>query len=172
MIKMKQYMPVQIAVANCFRSVEADEIYSFIENNLEDVQTYSFDPDKVRDLRAKGHIIGAAIDYVVLLTNLAYITTIYKAAEILYAAYRKFIPKDGYAGLYIHLPDGTQIMLRQGDDNKDALLELIGNIEDTTGIGINLTRMTRSDFDYRTAKGDTLMRRIWSEKKLVVKGRH
>jgi len=47
--------------------------------------------------------------------------------------------------------------------------ELIGNIEDTTGIGINLTRMTRSDFELRTAKGDTLMRRIWSEKKLVVK---
>jgi len=70
------------------------------------------------------------------------------------------------------IPASGVDLLLVGDDNKDALLELIGNIEDTTGIGINLTRMTRSDFDYRTAKGDTLMRRIWSEKKLVVKGRH
>ncbi len=63
-------------------------------------------------------------------------------------------------------------LLLVGDDNKDALLKVVGNIEDSTGVGINLTRMTRSDFDYRTAKGDPLMRRIWSERKLVVKGRH
>jgi hypothetical protein len=70
------------------------------------------------------------------------------------------------------IPAGGVDLLVVGDIDKDALLELVGNIEDRTGIGINLTRMTRSDFDYRTAKGDPLMRRIWSEKKLVVKGRH
>jgi hypothetical protein len=70
------------------------------------------------------------------------------------------------------IPAGGVDLLVIGDIDKDALLELVGNIEDRTGIGINLTRMTRSDFDYRTAKGDPLMRRIWSEKKLVVKGRH
>lgn len=70
------------------------------------------------------------------------------------------------------IPAGGVDLLVVGDIDKDALLELVGNIEDRTGIGIHLTRMTRSDFDYRTAKGDPLMRRIWSEKKLVVKGRH
>jgi hypothetical protein len=70
------------------------------------------------------------------------------------------------------IPAGGVDLLVIGDIDKDALLELVGNIEDRTGIGINLTRMTRSDFDYRTAKGDPLMRRIWGEKKLVVKGRH
>jgi DNA-binding transcriptional ArsR family regulator len=68
---------------------------------------------------------------------------------------------------------GTGIdLLVVGDINKDALLELIANIEDSTGVHINLTSMTRSDFDYRSVKGDTLIRRIWGEKKLVVKGRH
>ena len=70
------------------------------------------------------------------------------------------------------IPASGVDLLVVGDVDKDTLLALVGNIEDSTGVGINLTRMTRSDFDYRTAKGDPLMRRIWSEKKLVVKGRH
>jgi hypothetical protein len=63
-------------------------------------------------------------------------------------------------------------LLVVGDVEKDTLLELVGAIEDSTGIGIKLTRMTRSDFDYRNAKGDPFVRRMWGEKKLVVKGRH
>ena len=59
-----------------------------------------------------------------------------------------------------------------GDINKDNLLELIARAEDETGISINLTSMSRSDFDYRNARGDPFIRRIWSEKKLVIKGRH
>lgn len=70
------------------------------------------------------------------------------------------------------IPASGVDLLVVGDDNKDVVLELMGNIEESTGVGINLTRMTRSDFDYRTAQGDPLMRRIWSERKLVVKGRH
>ncbi|MBN1690387.1 MAG: winged helix-turn-helix transcriptional regulator [Dehalococcoidia bacterium] len=62
-------------------------------------------------------------------------------------------------------------LLVVGDISKDSLLELIADIEDRTGLGINLIQMTRSDFDYRNAKGDPLMRRMWSEKKLVIKGR-
>ena len=76
------------------------------------------------------------------------------------AAKSEYIPADGIDLLIV------------GDIDKDALLEMIGNVEESTGIGINLTRMTRSDFDYRNAKGDPLVRRIWGEKKLVVKGRH
>jgi hypothetical protein len=69
-------------------------------------------------------------------------------------------------------PPGGIDLLIVGDINKDALLELTANIEDDTGVHINMTRMARSDFDYRTAKGDPLIRRIWGEKKLVVKGKH
>jgi hypothetical protein len=58
-----------------------------------------------------------------------------------------------------------------GDIDRDTLLALMVNFEDTTGINVNLTSMTRSDFDYRNARGDSLVRRIWGEKKLVVKGR-
>jgi len=63
-------------------------------------------------------------------------------------------------------------LLVVGDISEDSLLQLITDIEESTGVRINLTRMTRSDFDYRNAKGDTLIRRMWSEKKLVVKGRY
>jgi DNA-binding transcriptional ArsR family regulator len=70
------------------------------------------------------------------------------------------------------IPEGGVDLLVVGDVEKDTLLELVGAIEDSTGIGIKLTRMTRSDFDYRNAKGDPFVRRMWGEKKLVVKGRH
>jgi hypothetical protein len=63
-------------------------------------------------------------------------------------------------------------LLVVGDISEDHLLQIITDIEESTGVKINLTRMTRSDFDYRNAKGDTLIRRMWSEKKLVVKGRY
>ncbi|MDD5313354.1 MAG: winged helix-turn-helix domain-containing protein [Dehalococcoidia bacterium] len=59
-----------------------------------------------------------------------------------------------------------------GDIGRDSLLALIAEIEEETSVRINLTSMSRSDFDYRNARGDPLVRRIWSEKKLVVKGRH
>jgi len=59
-----------------------------------------------------------------------------------------------------------------GDISRDSLLALIAEIEEETSVRINLTSMSRSDFDYRNARGDSLVRRIWSEKKLVVKGRH
>jgi hypothetical protein len=59
-----------------------------------------------------------------------------------------------------------------GDVSEGDLLQLLGGVEDETGVKINLRRMTRSDFDYRNVRGDPFVRRIWSEKKLVVKARH
>ena len=67
--------------------------------------------------------------------------------------------------------DGIELLV-VGDINKDILLELIADLEVTTGIDISLMHLTGSDFDYRNARGDPLIRRIWGEKKLVVKGRH
>jgi hypothetical protein len=66
--------------------------------------------------------------------------------------------------------DGIDLLI-VGDIDKDTLLEQIASFEDNTGINVNLTSMTRSDFDYRNAKGDAFVRRIWGEKKLVVRGR-
>ena len=70
------------------------------------------------------------------------------------------------------IPESGIDLLIIGDINRDGLLELTADFEDATGINVNLTSMTRSDFDYRNAKGDSFIRKIWSEKKLVVKGRH
>jgi DNA-binding transcriptional ArsR family regulator len=70
------------------------------------------------------------------------------------------------------IPEGGIELLVVGDINKDVLLELVANLEATTGIDISLIHMTSSGFDYRNAQGDPLIRRIWGEKKLVVKGRH
>ena len=70
------------------------------------------------------------------------------------------------------IPEGGIELLIVGDINKDILLELIANLEVITGIDINLMHLTGSGFDYRIAQGDPFIRRIWGEKKLVVKGRH
>jgi len=67
--------------------------------------------------------------------------------------------------------DGIELLV-VGDINKDILPELIADLEVTTGIDISLMHLTTSDFDYRNAQGDPFIRRIWGEKKLVVKARH
>lgn len=77
----------------------------------------------------------------------------------------------GAAAMSDAIPEAGVDLLVVGDINQDALLELVANIEDATGVGTGVTRMTRSDFDYRSAKGDPLIRRIWGSKKLVVKGK-
>jgi len=77
----------------------------------------------------------------------------------------------GEAAKLERIPENGLDLLIVGDINKDALMELISNFEDTTGINVNLTSMTRSDFDYRNARGDAFVRRIWGEKKLAIKGR-
>lgn len=70
-----------------------------------------------------------------------------------------------------HIPKGGVELLIVGDISKDVDLSLVANIEDETGIPMLHTRMTRSDFEYRNAKGDPLIRHIWGAKKIVVKGR-
>ncbi len=67
--------------------------------------------------------------------------------------------------------DGIELLV-VADIKKDILREMITGLEETTGIDISLTHMTRSNFNYRNAQGDPFIRRIWGEKKLVVKGRH
>ena len=78
----------------------------------------------------------------------------------------------GEAAVSERIPqDGVELLV-VGDINKDILLELIAECESTTGINISLMHLTNSDFDYRNAQGDPFIRRIWGEKKLVIKGRH
>jgi DNA-binding transcriptional ArsR family regulator len=67
--------------------------------------------------------------------------------------------------------DGIELLI-VGDINKDVLLELVADLEVTMEIDISLMHLTTSSFDYRNAQGDPFVRRIWGEKKLVVKGRH
>ncbi len=78
----------------------------------------------------------------------------------------------GEAAVSEAIPEEGLDLLVVGDISSDDLLKLLADIEDRTGVPINAVRMTRSDFDYRNAKGDPLIRHIWSEKKLIVKGRH
>ncbi len=78
----------------------------------------------------------------------------------------------GPAALEDVVPEEGIDLLVVGDIDKESLLALLSDIEDNTSVPINAVRMTRSDFDYRSAKGDPFIRKIWSEKKLVIKGRH
>lgn len=68
-------------------------------------------------------------------------------------------------------PDGIELLI-VGDINKDVLLELVADLEVAMEIDISLMHLTTSGFDYRNAQGDPFIRRIWGEKKLVIKGRH
>jgi len=68
-------------------------------------------------------------------------------------------------------PDGIELLI-VGDINKDILLEIVADLEVTMEIDISLMHLTTSSFDYRNAQGDPFIRRIWGEKKMVVKGRH
>jgi hypothetical protein len=77
----------------------------------------------------------------------------------------------GEAARLERIPEDGIDLLIVGDISKDTLLEQIASFEDNTGIDINLTSMTRSDFDYRNAQGVSFIRRIWGEKKIVVRGR-
>jgi DNA-binding transcriptional ArsR family regulator len=78
----------------------------------------------------------------------------------------------GEAARSEEIPENGIELLVVGDINKDILPELIADLEVTTGIDISLMHLTTSDFDYRNAQGDPFIRRIWGEKKLVVKARH
>jgi len=77
----------------------------------------------------------------------------------------------GEAARLESIPENGLDLLIVGDMSRDMIMELIAVFEDATGIEVNLTSMTRSDFDYRNAQGDAFVRRIWGEKKLVIKGR-
>ncbi|MGB7581511.1 MAG: nucleotidyltransferase domain-containing protein, partial [Sedimentisphaerales bacterium] len=56
--KIKYPVPLQVSLANVHERVEPEEIYSFIESNADNIQTFWLDPDKVR-----GRHIFAAIEY-------------------------------------------------------------------------------------------------------------
>jgi DNA-binding transcriptional ArsR family regulator len=77
----------------------------------------------------------------------------------------------GEAARSDRIPTNGIDLLVIGDINRDTLLALIADFEDKAGVNVKLTSMTRSDFDYRNAQGDSLVRKIWGEKKMVVKGR-
>ncbi|MFA5400197.1 MAG: hypothetical protein WC169_08960 [Dehalococcoidia bacterium] len=77
----------------------------------------------------------------------------------------------GEAARLESIPENGLDLLIVGDMSRDMIMEMIAVFEDSTGIEVNLTSMTRSDFDYRNARGDAFVRRIWGEKKLVIKGR-
>ena len=76
------------------------------------------------------------------------------------AARMEVVPEDGIDLLVV------------GDISKDDLLAAVAQMEDEAGVPIRLLHISHSDFNYRNARGDPVIRRIWSEKKLVVKGRH
>ncbi|MHB8085518.1 MAG: hypothetical protein ACYDHZ_06810 [Dehalococcoidia bacterium] len=78
----------------------------------------------------------------------------------------------GDAAISSEIPSNGIDLLVVGDVSESELLQLLAGVEEETGVKINLRRMTRSDFDYRNVKGDPFVRRIWSEKKLIVKARH
>jgi len=111
-----QYVALQLTLANVFNGVNIEEVYSFIESNLDDVDTYYINPEP-------GHCVAAALDYTMLLSLAADFASL---ASLLWIAYDKFIgsrkssPKDD-AGIYIGIPfpNGKIMPFWIGNDYKD-----------------------------------------------------
>jgi len=57
-----------------------------------------------------------------------------------------------------------------GDVDEGELHALVAEIEAEVGRDINYTLMTRSEFDKRIGRGEPFLKRILSEKKLMLKG--
>ena len=115
---MKHPVPLQMALANVKQRVDPDEIYGFIESQAENIQTFWLDPEK-----ARGRMVGAAIEYVALLAAVGSVASV---ASLLWMAYDRFIaPKktseEDDAGLYISIqhPDGTRYEFWLGKEYKD-----------------------------------------------------
>lgn len=115
---MKHPVPILMTLPNLNRRVEPDVIYSFIESNAENINTFWIDPEKTR-----GRLVAASIEYVILLGVIGSVASI---ASLLWMAYDKFIGQkkqsnNDDAGLYISIeyPDGTQYNFWLGKEYKN-----------------------------------------------------
>lgn len=109
-----KYFILQLTLANVDNRVNNDEVYSFIEENLDGIQTYSLEP--------KSEYFAASFDYTLLIA----VGSVAQLAEVLWMAYDRFIgrrkisPKDE-AGIYIvnTLPNGSRTEFYIGKEYKD-----------------------------------------------------
>jgi hypothetical protein len=74
-----QYVALQLTLANVDNRVNTDEIYNFIEANLDNIQTYGLDPERLKD-----KYFAAAVDYTMLLSVAADVASL---ASLLWIAY-------------------------------------------------------------------------------------
>lgn len=133
---------------------EIEEAYTFIEANLDDIQTYYLHPEP-------GRPMAAAFDYTLILTAVEHIASIYTVAEIIWKVYNKFIgsrnvsPKDD-AGIYlgIPLPNGEIMTLSVGSNYKDknifieAFVDYVGKLKqdpESFRLAINIKSEVEND---------------------------
>ena len=118
---MKQ-VAIGIALANTHGSVDAEQVFSFIESYNGDFQTYRLAPPRPGSIRA------AALDYMLLL-NIA--SSAASIASLLWMAYDKFIApkknKDDSAGMVVIIrkDDGTneQFWIGHTDKSKEIFIQ-------------------------------------------------
>jgi hypothetical protein len=113
---------IGLALANTRDTVDPEEVFSFIENQSSNLETYEMSPP------APGMVRAAAIDYMLLLNIAGSIASI---ASILWMAYDKFIApkknKNDNAGIVIIIrkDDGTneQFWIGNTDKSKEVFIE-------------------------------------------------
>jgi hypothetical protein len=113
---------IGLALANTRGTVDSEVVFSFIENQASNVETYEMSPPPPGMARA------AAIDFIVLLGIVGSVASI---ASILWMAYDKFIApkknKDDNAGIVIIIrkDDHTneQFWIGNTDKSKDVFIE-------------------------------------------------
>jgi hypothetical protein len=113
---------IGLALANTRGAVDLEEVFSFIENQSSNLETYEMSPP------APGMARAAAIDYMLLLNIAGSVASI---ASILWMAYDKFIApkknKNDNAGIVIIIrkDDGTneQFWIGNTDKSKEVFIE-------------------------------------------------
>jgi hypothetical protein len=116
---------IGIALANTRRSVDAEQVYSFIESQEGDFETFKLVPPP-------GGIFGAGLDYMLLLNIAGSAASI---ASILWMAYEKFIApnknKDDSSGIVIIIKkdNGTshQFWIGHNDKSKEIFIQTFSN---------------------------------------------
>jgi hypothetical protein len=122
---MSNDVVLQIALANTGHAIDADEVYKYIENNINNVAAYWLDPQKT-----EGRCVAAAIDFALVFNGIAAVAAVISAAPVLWNAYQKFIephkPENDTAGIYISIPrcdnSRTELWIGGGDNDRDTFI--------------------------------------------------
>ena len=163
---MKSWVALYMSLKNVGGAAYENEIYSFVEENLEGITTYKLEP--------RGRAICAASEYIVILGAVGSAASI--AALLWMMAYDKFVggkkasPDDG-ASLYIGIkdPDGKVYNFYLGNKhkNQDVFIEEFAERVETLQSDKHTEQQTR-ELQARLKSNTLMERRKWPSTRALI----